>query len=198
MRKINPKNTALMRQREKDYFEKRKKVSFQHYWVPLSQINENLKRAVIVAEDGDFYQHEEIGWYKVKQSIRKDIQKGKFVRGASTITERVAKNLFLSTLKNPIRKLKEILIAWMLEDELTKSRIHEIYLIIIELGQGIFGVGAALQNYFGKNASELTHEDAACLASVIANPLRHNPNKNTQYLHYRKKVILERVEVRGC
>jgi len=197
LRKTNPKKTALMKQREKEYFEKGKKVSFQHYWVPLSRISENMKRAVIVAEDGNFYQHEGIDWYEVKESIKKDIQKGKIVRGASTITQQLAKNLFLSTSKDPIRKLKEILIARMLEDELTKSRILEIYLNIIEFGQGIFGVEAASQKYFGKNASELTREDAACLAAVIPNPLRHNPNENTRYLQYRKKVILARMDARG-
>jgi len=197
IRKVNPRVTALMKQRQEEAEKRKKKFYLSQQWVPLSLINDNLKRAVIVAEDGTFYQHEGIDWYEVKESIRKDIQKGRFARGASTITQQLVKNLFLSTSKDPIRKLKEVIIAMMLEDELPKSRILELYLNIIELGDGLFGVEAASQKYFGKHASELTREDAARLAAVIPSPLRHVPTGDTRYVRNRTNVILARMSARG-
>lgn len=197
IRKVNPRMTALMKQRQEEAAEKKKKFYLCQKWVSLSSINENLKRAVIVAEDGTFYQHEGVDWYEVKESIRKDFQKGKFVRGASTITQQLAKNLFLSTSKDPVRKIKEVIIAMMLEDELSKSRILEIYLNIIEWGEGLFGVEAASQKYFGKHASELTREDAARLAAVLPAPLRHTPTNETRFVRRRTNIILARMSARG-
>jgi monofunctional biosynthetic peptidoglycan transglycosylase len=197
LRRANPRLTALMEQRKEESLDKGKKITFRQQWIPLSQMSDNIKHAVIVSEDGTFYVHEGIDWYEVKESIKKDIQKGKFVRGASTITQQLAKNLFLSTSKDPIRKLKEIIIATMLEDELSKARILELYLNIIEWGEGIFGVEAASLTFFGKHASELTREDAARLAAVLPSPLRHKPNLDSRYVRYRKNIILARLEARG-
>jgi monofunctional biosynthetic peptidoglycan transglycosylase len=197
IRRTNPRVTALMKQRQEEAEKKKKKYYLRQEWVSLSAINENLKRAVIVAEDGTFYQHEGIDWYEVKESIKKDIRKGKFARGASTITQQLAKNLFLSTSKDPIRKLKEVIIAMMIENELPKARILEIYLNIIELGDGIFGVEAASQKYFGKHASELTREDAARIAAVIPSPLRHTPTSDMRYVRNRTRIILTRMSARG-
>ncbi|MDI6767472.1 MAG: monofunctional biosynthetic peptidoglycan transglycosylase [Bacteroidota bacterium] len=196
-RKTNPKMTALMEQRRKEAVDKKKGYSIRQQWVPLSRICENLKRAVIVAEDGTFYEHEGIDWYEVKESIKKDIEKGKFVRGASTITQQLGKNLFLSTSKDPIRKLKEVIIATMIEDELTKSRVLELYLNIIEMGDGVFGVDAASVIYFGKHSSELSREEAARIAAVIPSPLRYKPNTESRYVRYRKNIILARMNARG-
>jgi monofunctional biosynthetic peptidoglycan transglycosylase len=195
--KINPKLTALMEQRKDEADENGKTYQLHWHWVPLSQMNENIKHAVIAAEDGMFYEHEGIDWYEVKESIKKDIQKGKFVRGASTITQQVAKNLFLSTSKDPIRKLKEIIIASRLEDELSKNRILEIYLNIVEWGDGVFGVEGASTLYFGKHATELNREEAAKMAAVLPSPLRHKPTDKSRYVNYRKKIILARLETRG-
>jgi monofunctional biosynthetic peptidoglycan transglycosylase len=197
IRKVNPRVTALMEQRQNEAKKSKRKYQVRQRWVSLGAVSENLKRAVIVAEDGTFYEHEGIDWYEVKESIKKDIKKGKFARGASTITQQTAKNLFLSTSKDPMRKLKEIIIARMLEEELSKSRILEVYLNIIEWGEGLFGVEAAAQRYFGKTASELTREDAARLAAVIPSPLRHSPAADTRYVHRRTNMILTRMSARG-
>jgi len=197
LQKSNPVVTALMERRKEDAERDGKKYVIRQQWVPLSQMSDQIKKAVIVAEDGMFYEHEGIDWYEVKQSLKKDLQKGKFVRGASTITQQVAKNLFLSTSKDPIRKIKEIIIAKSLEDKLTKHRILEIYLNIIEWGNGVYGVETASQTYFGKHASELTREDAARLAAVIPNPLRYQPNQENKFVRYKKNVILARMDARG-
>jgi monofunctional glycosyltransferase len=197
LQKSNPVMTALMQQRKNDTESRGKKYVIRQQWIPLSQMNDQIKKAVIVAEDGMFYEHEGIDWYEVKQSLKKDLQKGKFARGASTITQQVAKNLFLSTSKDPIRKIKEILIAKSLEEKLTKRRILEIYLNIIEWGNGVFGVEAASGIYFGKHASELTRDDAARLAAVIPSPLRYQPNQDNRFVRYKKNVILARMDARG-
>jgi len=193
----NPKITTLMEIRKKEAKEKGYNLMIQQKWVSLSQISDHLKHAVIVAEDGTFFEHEGIDWYEVKESIKKDIKKGKFVRGASTITQQLAKNLFLSTSKDPIRKLKEFLIAKMLEDELSKSRILELYLNVIEWGNGIFGAESAAMIYFGKHASELTREEASRLAATLPSPLRHQPNSEQRYVKFRRNIILARMEARG-
>jgi monofunctional glycosyltransferase len=197
LQKSNPGATALMEQRKEDAESNEKKYVIRQQWVPLSQMSDQIKKAVIVAEDGMFYEHEGIDWYEVKQSLKKDLQKGKFVRGASTITQQVAKNLFLSTSKDPIRKIKEIIIAKSLEEKLSKRRILEIYLNIIEWGNGVYGVEAASRAYFGKHASELTRDDAARLAAVIPNPLRYQPNQENRFVRYKKNVILARMDARG-
>ena len=197
LQKINPPLTALMEQRKNEAERKGEKYIVRQQWIPLSQMSDQIKKAVIVAEDGTFYEHEGIDWYEVKQSLKKDIQKGKFVRGASTITQQVAKNLFLSTSKDPVRKLKEVIIATRLEDELSKHRILEIYLNIVEWGNGIFGVEAASQTYFGKHASQLTRDDAARLAAVIPSPLRYQPDQDNRFVKYRKNIVLSRMDARG-
>lgn len=197
LRKTNPQMTALMEQRKQSARDKGNKLLIRQKWIPLSQISNHLKHAVIVAEDGTFFEHEGIDWYEVKESIKKDIQKGKFVRGASTITQQLAKNLFLSTSKDPIRKLKEILIATMLEDELSKARILELYLNIVEWGKGIYGVESASLTYFGKHASEISREEASRLAATLPSPLRHQPNSDQRYVRYRRNIILARMEARG-
>jgi monofunctional glycosyltransferase len=197
LQKFNPSMTALMEQRKDDAERHGKKYVIRQQWTPLSEMSDQIKKAVIVAEDGMFYEHEGIDWYEVKQSLKKDLQKGKFVRGASTITQQVAKNLFLSSSKDPIRKIKEIIIAKSLEDKLTKRRILEIYLNIIEWGNGIYGVEAAARAYFGKHASELTRDDAARLAAVIPNPLRYQPNQENRFVRYKRNIILARMDARG-
>jgi monofunctional glycosyltransferase len=197
LKKENPRNTALMEQRKKEAADKGKKYSIRQQWVPLYRVDQNLIHAVIVAEDGTFYEHEGFDWYEVKESIKKDFEKGKFARGASTITQQLAKNLFLSTSKDPIRKLKEMIITSWLEDELSKERILEIYLNVIEWGDGIYGVESAASSYFNKHAAELSRDEAARLAAVIPNPLKRRPNTDARYVTFRKNVILARMEARG-
>lgn len=194
LRKDNPKETALMRQRLR---ESDGNLKIAHKWVRLSEISPELIRAVIVAEDGRFYEHGGVDWYEVQESIEKNIEKGKAFRGASTITQQLAKNLYLSTSKNPIRKIKELIITLRMEKVLKKDRILEIYLNVIEFGHGIFGIEAAARKYFNKSARDLNRYESAKLAAVISSPLRHSPNENTRWLNYRTNVILNRMEARG-
>ncbi|MBI5020925.1 MAG: monofunctional biosynthetic peptidoglycan transglycosylase [Ignavibacteriales bacterium] len=197
LKKQTPKVTALMDARREDANDDGKKYFIKQQTIPLNQISIHLKHAVIAAEDGAFYEHEGVDWYEVKESLKKDIAKGRFARGASTITQQLAKNIYLSISKNPVRKIKEIFIAWMMEDELSKSRILELYLNLIEWGDGIFGIESASLIYFGKHASDLSREEAASLAAVIPSPLKHKPNVESRYLKYRRKIVLARMSARG-
>lgn len=189
----NPKITALMKQRIDEAKKKGKKYKINQIWIPLSKVSPYLVEAVIVSEDASFFSHSGIDWYEVKESVRKNYERGKIVRGASTITMQLAKNLFLSTSRNPFRKLAEILITLRMEQKLSKNRILEIYLNVIELGDGIFGVESAARKYFGKSASELTLEESARLASIIPSPLKYTPNSDKKFVQWRTKLILNRL-----
>lgn len=197
LKKQNPQLSALMEQRIEEATNDGRKYVIRREWVPLSRISDDLIHAVIVEEDGTFFEHEGIDWYEVQESIKKDLAKGKFARGASTITQQLAKNLYLSTSKDPLRKVKEIIIAKRLEAVLSKDRILEIYLNVIEWGNGIFGIEAAAMTYFGKHASDLTREESARLASVIPSPLTHQPHTNSRYVQFRTRVVLARLDARG-
>ncbi len=190
----NPALTALMIQRAEVA-----EGSFQirQTWVPLSGVSQHLINAVIVAEDGTFFEHGGIDWYEVRESVERNLEEERVVRGSSTITMQLAKNLYLSTSRDPLRKFKEMIIALRMERELSKRRILEIYLNVIEWGDGIFGVEAASRLYFGKSAGNLTREEAARMAAVIPSPLRHKPNTNSRYVMRRTDIILNRMDARG-
>jgi len=174
-----------------------KSYRINQVWIPISKVSPYLIEAVIVSEDASFFDHQGVDWYEVRESIKKNLQRGRIARGASTITMQVAKNLFLSTSRDPLRKLAEVIIAFRIEQKLSKRRILEIYLNIIELGDGIFGVESASRKYFGKSASELTMEEAARLASIIPSPLRYTPNSNKRFVSWRSKIILNRMIARA-
>ena len=193
----NPTETALMRQRLREAERNGKALKIVQRWVPLSRISKNLIDAVIVAEDGAFYSHGGVDWFEVKESIEKNIDERRAARGASTITQQLAKNLYLSTSKDPVRKFKELIITLLLENRLNKSRILETYLNLIEWGNGIFGVEAASQTYFGKSASVLSLEEATRLAAVIPSPLRHRASDNSRYVLRRKEIVLRRMQGRN-
>ncbi|MEW5797443.1 MAG: monofunctional biosynthetic peptidoglycan transglycosylase [Bacteroidota bacterium] len=197
LRKTNPVRTALMYQRMNEAKSAGKQFSLDQRWVPLSKISRHLINAVIVAEDGMFYAHEGVDWYEVEESIRKNIEKGKAARGGSTITQQLAKNLFLSTSKDPVRKFKELIVTLRMERVLSKRRILEIYLNVIEWGNGVFGAEAASLKYFGKHASDLTREEAAQMAAVIPSPRRYKPNEMSRYVERRSAIILNRMAARG-
>lgn len=196
LRTQNPVETALMEQRMQEAEQGGKTLRIAQRWVPLTRISRNLIDAVIVAEDGTFYTHGGVDWFEVKESIEKNIDERRAARGASTITQQLAKNLYLSTSKDPVRKLRELAITLLLEHELTKDRILEIYLNVIEWGRGVFGVEAAAQTYFGKPASALTLEEATRLAAIIPSPLRHRPTDDSRYVMRRKSIVLRRMEAR--
>ena len=192
----NPQTTAFMEGRKRDAEETGKKFLIRHRWVAYNQISNNLRRAVLVAEDSAFFDHDGVDVKELRASLEANWEEGRFVRGASTITQQLAKNLYLSESKNPVRKLRELLITRRLEAELTKRRILEIYLNVIEWGDGIFGAEAASRAYFGKAASALTPEEAALLAGAIINPRVHNPANPTARLRRRQQIIARRMGVR--
>lgn len=191
-----PGETALMRQRVREAEDDGKQLKITRSWVPLAKLPKHVINAIVVAEDGTFFSHTGFDWYEVQESIEKNIKRGRAVRGASTITQQLAKNLYLSTSKDPVRKAKEALITVLLERALSKNRILELYLNVIEWGRGIFGIESAAQTYFGKSASNLTLEEATRLAAVIPSPLRHRPDEDSRYVLRRKNIVLRRMSAR--
>ena len=189
----NPSETALMRQRLREAEDDGKPLKIVRQWIPLSRLPKHVIDAIIVAEDGTFFEHGGIDWFEVQESFEKNMEEGRPARGASTITQQLAKNLFLSTSKDPIRKLKEVAITLMMERFLSKSRILELYVNIVEWGRGVFGIEAAARTYFGKSASALTLDEATRLAAVIPSPLRHMPNSDSRYVLRRKAIVLDRM-----
>jgi monofunctional glycosyltransferase len=192
----NPDETALMRQRLREADNDGKSLKIVKQWIPLSRIPKHVQEAIIVAEDGTFYEHGGIDWFEVQESLERNLEEGRPARGASTITQQLAKNLFLSTSKDPVRKLKEVAITLMMESALGKQRILEIYVNIIEWGRGIFGIEAAARTYFGKSATALTLDEATRLAAVIPSPLRHRPDADSKYVLRRKAIVLNRMQAR--
>ena len=192
----NPSTTAFIELRKREAQEAGRKLIIRQRWVPYTQISSNLRRAVVVTEDGAFFDHEGIDINELRASLEANWEEGRFTRGGSTITQQLAKNLYLSPSRNPIRKLKELLITRRLEVALTKRRILEIYLNVIEWGDGIFGAEAAARTYFGKPASLLTPDEAALLAGAIINPREHSPARPTRRLLRRQQIIVQRMGIK--
>jgi monofunctional biosynthetic peptidoglycan transglycosylase len=191
--KANPTTTAFMELRAREAARSARTYRRVHRWVPYSRISSNLKRAVLVAEDDAFFQHEGIDVEQIRRTIETSFARGSAVRGASTITQQLAKNLYLSPSRNPLRKARELFIARRLEAELSKARIFEIYLNVIEWGDGVWGAEAAAQRYFGVPASALTREQASLLAAGIINPRELNPSRGGSRLRRRQQMILARM-----
>jgi monofunctional biosynthetic peptidoglycan transglycosylase len=191
--RTNPTTTAFMELRARQAEDEGKKLRHIHRWVPYSRISQNLKRAVLVAEDDAFWDHEGIDVEQIRRSIEINLQRGAAVRGASTLTQQLAKNLYLSPSRDPFRKLRELIIARRLEAELSKARIFEIYLNVIEWGDGIWGAEAASRTYFGVPASALNASQASLLAGAIINPRILNPARPTQRLLQRQRMLLARM-----
>jgi monofunctional biosynthetic peptidoglycan transglycosylase len=189
----NPTTTAFMEIRAGEARRAGKAPRKVHHWVAYSRISSNLKRAVLTAEDAAFWDHDGVDYDELQKSIETDLAEGRFVRGASTITQQLAKNLYLSESRNPARKLRELFIARRLEAELSKARILEIYLNVIEWGDGIYGVDAAARTYFGTSAASLGPAESALLAGAIINPRRLNPAQPTARLLRRQQLILRRM-----
>jgi monofunctional biosynthetic peptidoglycan transglycosylase len=189
----NPPTTAFMDLREREARANGKVPRRVHRWVSYSRISSDLKRAVLVAEDDAFWQHEGVDFDQLQESLETDWARGRFSRGGSTITQQLAKNLYLSPSKNPVRKLRELVIARRLEAELKKSRILELYLNVIEWGDGLYGVESASRVYFQKSAAELGPSEAAMLAAAIANPRNFNPARPSSRLLRRQQLILRRM-----
>jgi monofunctional glycosyltransferase len=190
LKKTNPTVTSLMEQRAS---EAHRNVRPLRGWASFNSISPNLRNAVLIAEDSAFFQHSGYDLVEIKEAVKRDWREGRFVRGASTITQQLAKNLYLSTSRNPLRKIREFFIAQELERYLEKPRIFEIYLNVIEWGDGIYGIDQAARSYFGKSPSQLLPEEGAILAAMIPNPRRYSPARNLKYLEKRKAEILDRL-----
>jgi monofunctional glycosyltransferase len=191
--RTNPSSTAFMEQRDLEAATDGRSTRRVQEWVPYSGISDNLKRAVLVAEDAAFWDHDGIDITQIREAIQASWAQGIAVRGASTITQQLAKNLYLSPSRDPLRKLRELILARRLEAALPKVRIFEIYLNVIEWGDGIWGVEAAARAYFGIPASALDAAQSALLAGAIINPRLHSPARPTARLLARQQLILSRM-----
>ena len=193
--KENPSTTAFMQLRlDEARYDGRTRFAIRQKWIPYNQIAPGLRRAVVVTEDAAFFDHDGIDLQEIRASLEKNWEEGQFLRGASTITQQLAKNLYLSPSKNPMRKVTELLITRRLEAALTKQRIFEIYLNMIEWGDGIFGCEAAARAYFGKSCATLDIQEAALMAGAIINPREHSPARPTKRLLRRQEIILRRMQ----
>ncbi len=197
LRTKNPYQTAIMKERIRQARRDHKPYSIKQIFVPLSRISPDMIHAVIVGEDGTFYENSGVDWYEMKESFKANWDAGKIIRGSSTITMQLAKNLWFSTSRDPLTKLNEIICAFMLDHYLSKNRILELYLNYIEFGRGIFGVEAASRTYFKKSAANLSRVEAARLAAIIPSPLRHSPNSSSRFVMFRTGIILTRMDARG-
>ncbi len=187
----NPRSTALMLQRYREAKATQKQLVIRQHWVALDEIPRLLQHTIRITEDASFYQHQGVDLAELKIAVKKNWEKGKYVRGASTITQQLAKNLYLSTDKSVIRKVKEYLIARRLERQLDKHRIFELYLNVIEFGPGIFGVQAAADTFFNKDVGRLNLEEMVRLTAVIPKPLSENPNRNSGWVKWKAGWILD-------
>jgi monofunctional glycosyltransferase len=190
---FNPSSTSFMRQQLSVLQEKKPNAQLQQKWVPYDRISANLKRAVISAEDDGFVDHEGVEWEALQKAYEKNKKKGKVVSGGSTITQQLAKNLFLSGERSYLRKGQELIITYMLELCLEKERILEIYLNVVEWGVGVFGAEAAAKHYFGVSAANLGAAQAARLAVMLPKPRFYDQHQGSAYLQKRTEMILKRM-----
>lgn len=197
LRTKNPSVTSFMLIKERQAAAKGRKLGRRMVWKGWWQISPNLKHAVLISEDRGFYRHHGIDWESTLDAAKLYWKTGKPLRGGSTITQQLARNLYLSPSKNPLRKIKEMLIARRLEKALGKRRIFELYLNVAEWGKGIYGAEAAAQAYFGRAAADLTPEEAAALAATLPSPRRYNPVGGTRFMERRKSQIVARMRASG-
>lgn len=189
----NPESTAFMRARLEILQEDNPKARLRQQWVPYNRISGHLKRAVVAAEDAKFVSHNGFDWDGIQKAFEKNMREGEIVAGGSTITQQLAKNLFFSGERSWWRKGQEAVVAVMLETLMSKRRILEIYLNVIEWGEGVFGVEAAARLHYGTTAAALSPEQAARLAAVVPSPRRYGPASDTGYLQRRTQTILARM-----
>ena len=192
--KFNPSSSAFMDTRLAIMQDKNPDAELRHKWVPYSKISSHLKRALVTAEDARFVDHEGFDWEGIQKAYEKNLRKGKIVAGGSTISQQLAKNLFLSTRRTPWRKLEEAAITVMLEAIMDKRRIFEIYLNVIEWGDGVFGAEAAARHYFRTSAGELTAAQSAKLAAMVPNPRYYDKHREARGLQRKTGVILGRMD----
>ena len=191
--KFNPSTSAFMQARLEIIQKSDPNANLKHQWVDYANISNHLKRAVIASEDAKFKHHEGFDWEGIEAAYEKNIKKGKIVGGGSTISQQLAKNLFLSSSRTPWRKAEEAVITLMLEKMWPKRRILEIYLNMIEWGNGVFGAQAAAKHYFKTSAAKLGKTQSAKLAAMVPNPRFYDDHRNTRYLNRRTATIQARM-----
>ncbi len=189
----NPESTAFMRARLEILREDNPRARLRQQWVPYNRISGHLKRAIVAAEDAKFVSHSGFDWDGIQKAYEKNLREGEIVAGGSTITQQLAKNLFFSGERAWWRKAQEAAIAVMLETVMSKRRILEIYLNVIEWGDGVFGAEAAARYHYGSSAAALTAEQAARLTAMVPSPRRYGPSSDTAYLQRRTHTILARM-----
>ncbi len=189
----DPLATAFMQARLERMREKNPQAKIRHAWMPYDRISSHLKRAIVVAEDSRFAEHEGFDWEAIEKAREKNRRKGRIVAGGSTISQQLAKNLFLSAERTPWRKGQEALITVMIEQVMDKRRILEIYLNVIEWGDGVFGAEAAARHYYGVSASALGPEPSARLAAIVPNPRFYDRHRSTPWIERKTRTILARM-----
>lgn len=190
---FNPGATRFMEIRLGELRQKNPQAQLRQQWVPYEKISVHLKRAIIAAEDAKFVDHEGFDWEGIQKAMEKNQKKGRFVAGGSTISQQLAKNLFLTPNKSYVRKANEAVITLMLENLWSKQRIFEVYLNVIEWGNGVFGAEAAARHYFGVSAARLGPAQAARLAGMVPNPRFYDRNRNAPGLGRKTAIILARM-----
>lgn len=189
LKQRNPPTTALIELRDQEYQKLGERGRRQQIWVGYGAVSDHIKKAILVSEDAAFFSHKGVDMNELKAALRKDLETLSFSRGGSTLTMQLAKNLYLSPSKNPLRKIKEIIIARRIEGALSKQRIFEIYLNVVEFGRNIYGVEAAARHYFGKSAASVDLVEAATLAALLPSPR----NTKQKGLMARRNIILNRL-----
>ena len=190
---VNPSTTNMMKDQLALLREKNPKAQLQQQWVPYNRISDNLKRAVIASEDANFSEHDGVDWEALQKAYERNNKRHKVVGGGSTITQQLAKNLFLSGSRSYLRKGQELIIAYMLETVMSKERILEIYLNVVEFGRGIFGAEAAARHYYNSTAANLGAAQSAKLAVMLPNPRYYDRNRSSSYLARRTNLIVNRM-----
>jgi monofunctional biosynthetic peptidoglycan transglycosylase len=190
---FNPSSTSFMRQQLSSLREKNPNAQLKHQWVPYERISNNLKRAVVASEDANFADHDGVDWVALEKAYVKNNRKHKVVGGGSTITQQLAKNLFLTGSRSYLRKGQEMVIAFMLESVMSKQRILEVYLNVVEFGRGVFGAEAAARYYYRAPAASLNPSQAARLAVMLPNPRYYDRHRSTNYLLRRAGLIQRRM-----
>ncbi|MDO8520010.1 MAG: monofunctional biosynthetic peptidoglycan transglycosylase [Deltaproteobacteria bacterium] len=198
LKEHNPRRTRFMeiyldREQKKQGLGQDDAVRIEYEWISYGRISPHLKKAVIVAEDSSFFGHEGFDWEAIKKAMRTNMRRMSFSRGGSTITQQLVKNLYLTPSKNPFRKIREWVVTYQMEQTLSKRRIFEIYLNVIEWGNGIYGAEAASEHYFSKSASKLNASEAAYLSAIIPNPKLYTQKRYAKRINQRKSRILARM-----
>jgi len=189
----NPSSTAFMQARLAALQQKNPNASLKRQWAAYEKVSPNLRRAVVAAEDAKFVDHEGFDWEGIQKALEKNEKRGKVVAGGSTISQQLAKNLFLSGSRSWLRKGQEAVITWMLESVMSKRRILELYLNVAEWGEGVFGAEAAARHYFGVPAAQLSARQSAWLAAILPAPQRYDRNRGSAWIARKSEIILARM-----